>query len=244
VPDVQSRHVGGPYAPLNYSTISPEELVVACLQTGSEGAWREFVRRFQPLIATVALRIARRFGESSSEVVDDLVQETYLKLCSNNGSTLKDFRSTHPDAIFGFIKVFTANLAYDHFKASLAQKRGGKYVCVPADDERHGQLLTSALNSAEQLNKKILVQEIAACLRAVDSGPNAKRDQRIFWLYYRTGLSASAIAALPGLGLNVKGVESTLLRLTRQVRERLVSEKLDPSETEGGAKGIRPAESL
>jgi RNA polymerase sigma-70 factor, ECF subfamily len=43
----------------------------------------------------------------------------------------------------------------------------------------------------------------------------------IFWLYYRDGLTARAIAQLPGIRLSVKGVESTIHRLTRRVRLRL-----------------------
>jgi hypothetical protein len=47
------------------------------------------------------------------------------------------------------------------------------------------------------------------------------RDQTLFWLYYRHGMSASAIASLSTIGLSVKGVESAILRLTRQVRNHI-----------------------
>ena len=95
-------------APLNYAVISPAELVVACLQEGNESAWVEFVRRFQPLIARVALRVARQWGEPSPQVIDDLIQETYLKLCAERLRVLRNFKSAHEDAIYGYIKVFTA----------------------------------------------------------------------------------------------------------------------------------------
>jgi len=40
----------------------------------------EFVRRFHPLISTVVLRTTRNCGQLTPTLLDDLVQETYLKL--------------------------------------------------------------------------------------------------------------------------------------------------------------------
>jgi len=175
--------------------------------------------------------------------VDDLVQEAYLKLCSDNASVLRGFRPTHKSAIFGFIKVFTANLAYDYFKASHSQKRGGAVAASSIDDENVSRILPAPKKDVDALNREVLIQEIGSCLESFNSGPNAGRDRRVFWLYYRTGLSASAIAALPSIGLTTKGVESTLLRLTRQIRERLASAKLTEGADRTG-EGILPAESL
>jgi hypothetical protein len=88
----------------------------------------------------------------------------------------------------------------------------------------------------------VLIRQIDECLQAVCVGPNSQRDRKIFWLYYRAGLPASAIAALPTIGLTTKGVESTLLRLTRLVRQRACNptRTIDPDQ----AKGIRAGESL
>ncbi len=47
------------------------------------------------------------------------------------------------------------------------------------------------------------------------------RDRWIFWMYYRHGLTASAISGFDRFELTQKGVESTILRLTRQVRDCL-----------------------
>jgi RNA polymerase sigma-70 factor, ECF subfamily len=227
---------------VDYSKVSAEELGLTCFRTGDELAWAEFVRRFHPLIARVVLRVARQWGETSSEVVDDLVQDTYLKLCGDRVRLGQSFASAHQDAIYGYIKVLTANLVHDHFKASRSEKRGGSVVAISIgdDDLRPG---VPGLRTAEDvIERSVLVREIDACLQAVLAGPNSERDRKIFWLYYRVGLAASAIAVLPTIGLTTKGVESTILRLTRQVRERLAGR------TEGSSslrpEGIRPAESL
>jgi DNA-directed RNA polymerase specialized sigma24 family protein len=229
---------------MEYATITPEELVLICFQTRDELAWAEFVRRFHPLIARVVLRVARHWGQNSHQAIDDLVQEVYLKLCADDLNLLRNFKSSHEGAIYGYLKVFTANLAQDHFKASHAKKRGGTAQTGSLDAcavEERGTLKEPEVAAFE---RKILLGQVAACLAAVASGSNAKRDCRMFWLYYRVGLSASAIAALPTIGLSTKGVESTLLRLTRQVRDRLTASKPKNSSPGRINEGVQSAESF
>ncbi len=105
---------------MDHSALSAEELALTYFRSGDEKAWSEFVRRFHPLIARVVLRVARQWGETSPQAVDDLIQDTYLKICSERERLLGSFTSPHADAIYGFMKVFTANLVHDHFKASRA----------------------------------------------------------------------------------------------------------------------------
>jgi RNA polymerase sigma-70 factor (ECF subfamily) len=240
-----SRHLEDS-GPLDYKALPPADLVLECLRTGEELAWIEFVRRFQPLIASVALRVARQWGEPSASVIDDLIQETYLKLCVDLDRVrlLENFKFRHDGAIYGYLKVFTANLAQDHFKASHAQKRGGFVQTGSLDACAVEERGTSKESEVAAIERKILLRQVAACLEAVASGPTAKRDCRIFWLYYRVGLPASAIAALPTIGLSTKGVESTLLRLTRQVRDRLATCK--PKSISPGriGEGVQPSESF
>jgi RNA polymerase sigma-70 factor (ECF subfamily) len=225
---------------LDYSALSEDDLVAACFQTGNESAWVEFVRRFQPLIARVALRVARKWGETSTQVVDDLVQDTYLKLCGERTSPLRNFRSAHKDALYGYIKVFTANLVQDHFKAQRSDKRGGTVVFTGADSEKSLEAIADPMAAACLIERDVLLQQIDSCLKSALTGPNSERDQEIFWLYYRVGLPASAIAALPAIELTTKGVESTVGRLTKIVRAKLVSS----GPIVGSDEGIQSAESL
>lgn len=232
---------------MDYTALSPTDVALQCLRTGEESAWIEFVRRFQPLIAGVVIRMARRWGEASPDVVDDLVQETYLKLCSDRQSLLQTFHPEHPDAIFGYIKVFTANLVHDHFKALRAEKRGGTRVESPTDSD-HEANWVSPTSDPMSIERTVLIGQIDASLRAVDSGPNVERDRKIFWLYYRSGLSANAIASIPAIGLTTKGVESALLRLTRLVRGALAAPTTESKEKQQDSsqdqKGFRQAESF
>jgi RNA polymerase sigma-70 factor (ECF subfamily) len=224
--------------------MSAEELARTCFQGGDESAWLEFIRRFNPLIASVALRVARQCGEASPQVIDDLMQETYLKLCSERIHILEKFRPDHPNAIYGFIKVFTLNLAQDHFKASRAQKRGGSVETSSLDADASADRIMRPEPAAAVFERELLLGQVDGCLKAVATGPNAGRDSRIFWLYYRVGLSASAIARLPTIELTTKGVESTILRLTKEVRQKLVLPKREEPAADKTSEGTRPAESF
>ena len=107
-----------------YAKFSSTELVAACVGSKDERAWAEFVRRFHGVIAAAALRTARRWGEPSRPQLDDLIQDTYLKLCENHYRLLRSFQPYHEDSIYGFLKVVAANVVHDHFKSALAAKRG------------------------------------------------------------------------------------------------------------------------
>jgi DNA-directed RNA polymerase specialized sigma24 family protein len=157
---------------------------------------------------------------------------------------MQNFASAHENGVYGYIKVFTANLSHDHFKASHSLKRGGAAVATSRDCENPIDALQGTASPAGTAERKVLMREVDACLRGMTEGSNCERDRRVFWLYYRVGMTASAIAALPKVGVNVKGVESILQRLTRQVREQLVSAGQERREPKMPKKGIPSAESL
>ena len=118
-----------------YSSWSAEKLVQACLESGNTEAWEEFIHRFRKLIGYVILRIARSYGESSGALVDDLIQDTYLKICSDNCRLLRDFEPQHPDAFVGMLKVTAVNVTHDYFRARRAAKRGSG-IGVPASSAK------------------------------------------------------------------------------------------------------------
>jgi RNA polymerase sigma-70 factor (ECF subfamily) len=194
-------------------------LLERCLDSHDETLWTEFIHRTQPVIAGVVVKAMRRWRNPCPALVDDLVQETYLKLCANDFKYLREFVCEHENALYGFLKVVASHVVHDHFRSSYSQKRGsGK-----EDEELEQVSLRSpdASASTERIQREILFHEITERFKTHAAGPNFSRDYAIFWLYYVQGYTAKAISRLPNIGLTVKGVESTLLRLTRLVREGL-----------------------
>jgi RNA polymerase sigma-70 factor (ECF subfamily) len=195
------------------------ELIAACVEAVTPAAWEEFVRRFHPVIASTIWRVARRFGRNAPETVDDLVQETFLKICANRCRILREFQAQTPDAIFGFLKTVAFNVAQDHFRVSLASKRGaGK---CDAALELYAASAVAGRDGLPEAERELILREIDEQLITASEPASRERDRRIFWLYYRHGMTARAIAAIPGVGLAQKGVESAIQRLTKHVRLRL-----------------------
>src|SRR5712671_5017691 len=127
-----------PTTTADYSAVPVTELIRACVE-GEAAAWQEFIERFNRIIAITSYRAARRWGEDSPAVVDDLTQEAYVKLCADRARVLREFDSPHPDAIFAFLKVVTANVANDYFKRLHASKRGARQTDESLEDaERTG----------------------------------------------------------------------------------------------------------
>jgi RNA polymerase sigma-70 factor (ECF subfamily) len=231
--------------------LSADELVAACLVSKEEAVWVEFVRLFRPLISTVVLRTARTWGEPNLSLLDDLIQETFLKLCADDCRLLRNFRAQHPGAIFGFMKVVTANVVHDHFKAAHAAKRGASGTLQSLSDPERSEGFAQSGRSAQDssaVERAVLLKEIDQCLTKGVTPAELPRSRRIFWLYYRCGLSARAISALPEIQLTTKGVESTILRLNRMlkatIRRSEYTKGCSANDSKVPEKGLRRAGSL
>jgi RNA polymerase sigma-70 factor (ECF subfamily) len=195
------------------------EIIRACAESGSSADWQAFVQHFHRLIAGVVLRTAARWSDYSPPV-DDLVQDAFLKLSADGCGLLRDFQENHPNAIYGYIKVITANLVNDYYRRERNKGHGGgaaveeiTSIQCSGDPRRAGSSFT--------IQREILLDQVEACVQRCTQGESGERDQLVFLLYYRQGFTAKEISALPQVGLSVKGVESVILRLTKLVRTEL-----------------------
>ena len=201
-----------------YSEVAIPQLIAACTSESNEVAWREFVHRFWPLITSVIAKIVRRHGRVSLDSVDDLSQEVLLKLCRDNFRVLRAVATARENAFLGFLKVVAAHTVQDHLRRAGSSKWGG----VQTLEADHGfPIPESSRGGSSEPERKVFVEEIESILKTRAHEPNCERDYAIFWLYYRSGLTVKEIAALPGIKLGVKGIESVLLRLTREIKDAL-----------------------
>jgi RNA polymerase sigma-70 factor (ECF subfamily) len=200
-----------------YTEFSSSELVRACAGSKDEEAWGEFIRRFQMVIAAAVLRTARRWGEPSCPQLDDLIQDTYLKLCEKDSRLLRSFRPQCEGSIYGFLKVVAANVVHDRFKSALAAKRGAaqtETIVEPIQIDPK----TADEGSFHAVSQRLQLEQVDRILIQVTAGKDQERKRTIFWLRHRQGLTASEIAAIPSIGLTTEGVESVLMRLAVIIR--------------------------
>jgi len=226
---------------MNYSDLSPPELFSICAHGGDVASWQEFVRRFNPVIARSVIRVVLRHGTADKSLIDDLMQETYLKICASQCKLLRTFVPQQADSAFGFLKVVAASVAHDFFKSRLAVKRATESTAGSIEESSFTSRFESTKNTLNATERAVLIEQIDRTLSVVVPPGELQRARTIFWLYYRSGFTASAIAALPALDLTTKGVESLLFRLTRLLREKISSA---PDSRVGDKKGFHQAESF
>ena len=204
-----------------YAEFSSEELVRTCAGSSDQAAWAEFIRRFQVVIAAAVVRTASHWGEPPRSQLDDLVQDTYLKLCENDSRLLRSFQPRHEDSIYGFLKVVAANVVHDHFKSALAAKRGlVQTEPLSEPGQIHSRIESS--DGFDAVSHRIQLEQIDRVLRHVTAGKDQERKCVIFWLRHRQGLTAAEIAAIPSIGLSTEGVESVLMRLGIMIRGHII----------------------
>jgi RNA polymerase sigma-70 factor (ECF subfamily) len=160
----------------------------------------------------VIINTVRRWKQPAPSLVDDLIQDTYVKLFANDRKALRSIKNEHENTIFGYLKVVASNVVRDHFRQPINKAdeiEVSDAVLPPGPDERERR---------ELLDKKEQVQRILAEL---SSSETYDRDIAIFWFFYEQGYTAKEISLLPNVGLTVKGAEAVILRLSRYVREKL-----------------------
>jgi RNA polymerase sigma factor (sigma-70 family) len=205
-----------------YSSLSFLDVVCLCAGPCDDEAWDEFVSRVAKPLRLIINRTVSRWGKPSRELVDDLMQATYLKLWEGGRTLLKDFALARPEAALGYLNRIAANATHDYFKHRHSQSSGGenRHVSTVDVDPEAG---LGAHGSPHVIAREVFLREIDEHLQRSLTGPDQERDRMIFWLYFRQGMSTREIASLPGIGLGTKGVGSVIERLKHSVKEQILS---------------------
>jgi RNA polymerase sigma-70 factor (ECF subfamily) len=185
-----------------------------CLVDGQRADWDVFVALAQPLVAAGVLRSLSRLALATRELVDDLIQETFLKLCSNDFRILRNFRAGDTNALCVYLKTIASSIVMDHFRLQTALKKGASKITVSLDDVAAQLAVNDGQFAAFEL--RTILRHVETCLATQDP-----RNRAIFWLYHRLGMTPKEIASVPGVELNIDGIETAVYRLTKSVRECL-----------------------
>jgi RNA polymerase sigma-70 factor, ECF subfamily len=202
---------------MTYQELAPAHLARLCAHNDSE-AWLEFIQRYQRPITLVILHTLREAGGTSTLLIDDLVQDTYAALCANGCRLLRDFVEEYPSSLDALVRVVAANVTHDHLRAQNAKKRGGDLHQIAYDSPSLARLPSPY--GHETIERHIQLKEIDTTLQgARDRQTASRRDCVIFWLHFRFGMSADAIARMSTFKLTSKGVESSLRRTITMLRK-------------------------
>jgi RNA polymerase sigma factor (sigma-70 family) len=185
-----------------------------CLTKGDTADWELFISLAQPIVASGVLRTLSDTARADRALVDDLIQETFVRLCAADFRVLRRFRGADPNALAVYLKTIAASIAIDYFRSQSAQKKGSG--TPPASLDAIASRLGKDDARFAEFERKLLLEHVDKCLETQEP-----RNRTIFWLYHRQGLTPKAISALPGVGLAADGVETAIYRLTKAVRDCL-----------------------
>jgi RNA polymerase sigma factor (sigma-70 family) len=188
--------------------LADDELVRACTNSLDQDLWAEFFARFLNVIAGAVYRTISRGGVFWAQTLEDLTQDACLKIFDPTRKVLAQFESRQPGSVKVFLRTVTKHLVLDSVRAHRHEKR---------------QSLSPPIGIAEtgsQIERNLLFQQIDKVLRA-SKAATAQRDRAIFWFHYKAGKTAREISEMSGGVLSLKGVESTLRRTTKLVRQKL-----------------------
>jgi RNA polymerase sigma-70 factor (ECF subfamily) len=198
-----------------------DELIEAC-GSGDSSARSELVSRFHPAICGIIAKLVLRCGSAKMDLIQELTQDTYLRLLRDDAKILRSLRFRHERGLTCLVQSVAHSVACDYFRETSATKRGSLIRKVELDDPNSAEV--GKKGESEELLRRVLFSEIDRTLSEI-LGPSRKEERVIFWLYFRDGLTAKDIAMLPFTELSPKGVESLLARLTKAVREKLASRR-------------------
>ena len=162
------------------------------------------------------VKAARPYSCTDPTVVDEMVQETYVRLCTNNFKSLRGLKTEHPNGIFAFIQSIAYTTAVDYFRKQGTVKRGRNQLTVSLDGLMREVASASGVGNA--LERTLLLEEIDSYLDEILAKDTRQRDRTVFWLYHRQGFTALEISQLTEIGLTVKGVESLLKRMLDEIK--------------------------
>lgn len=187
-------------------------LLQRCLDSGNEAAWESFIREAQPLLVSGVARALGGWNSSRRTDIDDLVQESFVRLCANDYRALRSFRSEDNNAFCAYLRTVAASVATDHLRSAAAQKHGAGEPAISLDSMIREP--ASSHNPIASIERTMLLQLVERCLES-----QKPRDRAIFWLYHRQGLTPKAISAVDRSTLGQRGIETLLYRTTAAVRD-------------------------
>ncbi len=172
------------------------------------------MRRFHRVIAATVVKTLLAARIQPSTFADDLIQDVYARLCANDRRALREFTGPNELAFCGFLRRVAYNVVQDH----LRNRKNRPNEPLPDD-------LQVKPAASQDLDFQLLLGEIVDLLDKIVPRETAERDKTLFLLYFRQGLPARAIAGLPAMGRSEKGVESAVLRMTKQLRSLMATQR-------------------
>jgi len=212
---------------MDYEGLPNNDLIKRCAeQPADRRAWNEFYRRFDDHIRAMVIRYGGLKRLYRQDLVDDLMQDAYVRLVKHDCKALKNFRGENENAIYTFL-AFTARTAVDEYaKKRNAKKRRhqDEPLDKPVSPEEGGLRLIDILanpyapSTDEKLMLESLQQEVEMILGEIISGHEKERDQKIFLCHVYEELTLQQISER--FALSPKRLRHIITEIKKRLKAR------------------------
>lgn len=216
---------------VNYRELSHVDLVRACAAARDERVWDEFVSRYNRFICLAVLRAysqrgGQRYRSLDVDLINDLVQEVYLKVFESTRGALRGFRGENDAAVYVYFGRVALSVVVDHLRRNGARKRGTETVSLDAaivdEDGREislaDRLVAPGSTPEQEAVASILRSQVSQILTGSLRGRNADRDAEIAEAFIFDGCSLAEIAERFGGRMRESGIKSSIRRTSIRLR--------------------------
>ena len=213
------------------------DLVALCArEPWNRKAWLEFYERFDDRIRLVIYRECKAIcvpnrDAQFQETAEDLLQDVYMKLLSNNCKALNDFIGASENSIYTYLGIIARNVVRNYTTKINAQKR--PTVERSIDDvlnisEKGGKIRIKniARSPYAELELEFLKEEIEIILDRIVTGSTRHRNKLIIKLNIYQGLSAEQIASQLAYDLSAKTVSNLITKIKQKLRQQLLDQMM------------------
>jgi len=164
----------------------------------------------------------------SAELVQDLIQDVYLKLVEKDFKALKQFNGTSENAIYLYLGTICRHVVINHILRATAQKRPQIQTSIdtplPGTHQDSAFTLKDVLElpeyDADQEDQiEHLKRKIDTILESKVKGRNSERDKIIFKLYIYEEMTPEEISGYLNFRISSKSVSNIISMLKSVVRD-------------------------
>lgn len=219
---------------MDYKELSHNDLVKLCAQQPENNeAWLEFCNRFDECIWLAIIRECNEKGlirdiSESKQIIQDLVQDVYVRLVENDCNALKKFKGTFENSMFTYLGKIAKNVVRNHITKIKAKKRPPiqKSIDEPLwNSKKRREVLVKEIlelpdnDSDKNFNFQDSKAKIEKLLNKILKGKNKQRNKIIFKLYLYEQFSPNEIASQFGFGLSPKTVSNIIRKIILNLRK-------------------------
>jgi RNA polymerase sigma-70 factor (ECF subfamily) len=159
-----------------------DTVLVEALVANEAWAWREFLRRYDPMLHRCIAGVTRRFAAVSPCDVSDIHAQLLLSLLANDRAKLRAFDPSRGSRFSSYLGMLAIHCAYDHLRSVRREPRR----------EELSETNSPVCDDADPYERAVQDERAALAARVLEGF--SERDRVFAALYFGEGMEPSEIA--------------------------------------------------